>query len=237
MPKEGIFQLWRADIRCTVHFQGLGVPFLESRGRMASGVKPTPWPAPCGLTPKTINEEKKIGWNGHTGSGTGPRSQLIGGKKPPMGGGFLLPYQGFRIGWASILLRHGMWERVSLNLPYAYFSTHFGCILPPKCPKNSTKFDFLKILTISQIGAYPIWMGVKMPYFYVLDHLWWFCVIVEIFQKFVIFDPFWSLICKIPIVGFQKFLFCEFPGPGAEFQDYYFLYWLHHCITYLPKKN
>ena len=55
--KQGVLGFWRANIGSTVHFHGPGVPFLESRGRMASGVKPTPWPAPCSRTPKTLKKK------------------------------------------------------------------------------------------------------------------------------------------------------------------------------------
>ena len=37
--EQALSGLWRADIGSTVHFHGPGVPFLESLGRMASGVK------------------------------------------------------------------------------------------------------------------------------------------------------------------------------------------------------
>ena len=59
---EQVFSgLWRANIGSTVHFHGPGMPFLESLGRMASGVKPTPWPTPCSRAPKTMKKKKKNG--------------------------------------------------------------------------------------------------------------------------------------------------------------------------------
>ena len=75
---EQVFSgLWRANIGSTVHFHGPGMPFLESLGRMASGVKPTPWPTPCSRAPKTM--KKKMAQNSCVGphmSGGGGGAQI-----------------------------------------------------------------------------------------------------------------------------------------------------------------
>ena len=81
---EQVFSgLWRANIGSTVHFHGPGIPFLESLGRMASGVKPTPWPTPCSRAPKTM--KKKMAQNScvgpHMSGGGGGGAQIQKKKK------------------------------------------------------------------------------------------------------------------------------------------------------------
>ena len=56
----------------------------------------------------------------------------------------------------------------------------------PFWPKNR---DFLEYHAFSRNGAYTIRKRVKMRYFYVAEHFWWFLGIFEIFQKSRFFDP------------------------------------------------